>query len=71
MHYFQLVRLNHYLDHNVLTKTMNTFEYMPPLMYQGNVVVSGVDMGLVAVGAGGAIIVLVVIVVIAKKQGRF
>jgi hypothetical protein len=51
--------------------TMNTFEYMPPLMYQGAVVVSGVDMGLVAVGAGGAIIVLVVIVVIAKKQGRF
>jgi len=49
--------------------TMNTMELMPPLMYQGAVVSSGVDLGLVAVGVGGAAVVLVVIVVIMKKKG--
>jgi len=49
--------------------TMNTMEYMPPLMYQGEVVVSGIDLGLVAVGVGGAAVIIVVIVIIVKKKG--
>ena len=50
--------------------TMNTMEYIPPLMYQGAVVASGIDPTLIAVGVGGVIVVIVVIVIIAKKQGR-
>ncbi|MHA1929245.1 MAG: hypothetical protein ACTSV2_11785, partial [Candidatus Thorarchaeota archaeon] len=47
---------------------MNTFEYMPPLTYQGEAVTPGVDLGIVAVGIGAAVVIVVVIVVILKKK---
>ncbi len=49
--------------------TMNTLEYMPPLMYQGVAVSPGIDLGLVTVGIGGAAVIIVVIVIIVKKKG--
>lgn len=57
--------------------TMNTFEYMPPPMFLGQIIEPGIDMGLVALGIGIAVVagVVVVIVIIIKKKpellGRF
>jgi hypothetical protein len=60
------------LDIKITQFLTNSFEFMPPVMYQGAAAL-GVDAGTLALVAGGgiAIVAVVIIIVILKKKGRF